>query len=51
MSKLKKLVAKELSAKSINDLSTDGLVLFNLMVLITDIKFRKKYGEKEKEKI
>lgn len=45
MSKLKRLVNKGLQAKTLNDLSTDELVLFNLIVLITDIKFRKKYGK------
>jgi hypothetical protein len=40
-----KLCQEVANAKDINDLSTEGLVLFNFLTQIVDIKYRKRYGE------
>lgn len=41
---LAKFIDGELKHKNLNDLSTDGLNLMNLLTLITDIEYRYKYG-------
>lgn len=37
-------IDKELKHKKLNDLSTDGLNLLNLLTLIVDIEYRNRYG-------
>jgi hypothetical protein len=37
-------IDKELQNKKINDLSTDGINLLNLLTLIVDIEYRNRYG-------
>ena len=37
-------IDKELQNKNINDLSTEGLNLLNLLTLIVDIEYRNRYG-------
>ena len=45
MSKLKTCIDEKLPAKSVLELSTDELAIFNLLVLITDIEYRARYGK------
>ncbi|HUD81432.1 MAG TPA: hypothetical protein VMR08_02270 [Patescibacteria group bacterium] len=40
----RKLRQEASNAKDLNDLSTDGLILFNFITQIVDIKYRNKYG-------
>lgn len=44
-SKTIRKVIRQNATKKLDDLSTEGRVLFDLMVLITDIKYRVQYGE------
>lgn len=37
-------IDKELQNKKLNELSTDGLNLLNLLTLIVDIEYRNRYG-------
>jgi hypothetical protein len=44
MSKLQNFIAKESQAKTTDDLSTDGQVLFGLLALMVDVLYRAKHG-------
>lgn len=45
MGNLNKFIAKESQVKCIDDLSTDALVLFELLVLLVNIRYRIKYDQ------
>lgn len=44
MADLKSFIYKAKKVKSIDNLSTDGSLLFNFLALIVDIKYRNTYG-------